>query len=80
MNFRRRSKISKTKKVVMIVSEFLIGGVGLSVGSGVTISALALVGLICVSSVSFLSSTSTLVTNEYISKLKIRYTKLRGMD
>ena len=61
----------------MIVSEILIGGVELGVGSGLTISGLAPVGIMCAGSVSFLSSVSTLITNEYISKLKIRYTKIR---
>ena len=61
----------------MIVSEVLIGGVGLNPGSGLTISGLTAVGIVCASSVSFLSGISTLTTNECISKLKIRYTKLR---
>ena len=52
----------------MIVSEFLIGSVGLGGGSGLTISALAPVGIMCASSISFLSSTSTLFTNEQFSK------------
>ena len=34
-------------------------------------------GIIISSSAALLPSTSTLITNEYISKLKIRYTKLR---
>ena len=61
----------------MVVSEFPIGSVGLGVGSGLTISGLAPVGIMCASSISFLSSISTLITNEYFSKLKIRCTKLR---
>ena len=61
----------------MIVSEIFIGSVGLSVGSGLTISGLALVGIMCASNISFLSSISTLSTSEYFSKLRIRYTKLR---
>ena len=35
------------------------------------------VGIIASSSTAFLSSIAILITNEYISKLKIRYTKLR---
>ena len=62
----------------MIVSEILVGSAGLSVGSGMTILRLAHVGIMCASSISFLSSISTLITNEYFSKLKIRYTKLRN--
>ena len=61
----------------MIVSEFLIGSVGVGVASGLTVSGLAPVGIMYASSISFLSSISTLITNEYFSKLKIRYTKLR---
>ena len=61
----------------MIVSEVSIGSAGLGVGSGLTTSGLAPVRTICASSISFLSTISTLITNEYFSKLKIRYTKLR---
>ena len=57
----------------MIVSEILIGSVGLGVGSGLTMSGLAPVGIMCAISVSFLSSTSTIIKNEYFSKWKIRY-------
>ena len=61
----------------MIVSEILKGVSGLCVGSGLTISGIAPVGMVTAGSISFLSSISTLITNEYFSKLKIRYTKLR---
>ena len=75
--YRKKYKNLNKKKVFMIVSEILIGGVGLGVGSGLTVSGLAPVGIMCAGSISFLSSLSTLITNEYISKLTIRYTKLR---
>ena len=55
------------KKIFMIVSERLIGSVGLSVGSGLTISGLAPVGVTCAGIISFSSSFSTLITNEYFS-------------
>ena len=61
----------------MMVSEISLGSVGLGVGSSLTISGLAPVGIVCAGSISFLSSKSTLITNEYFSKLKIRYNKLR---
>ena len=61
----------------MIVSENLIGSVGLDVGSGLTVTGLAPVGIMCASSISFLSSISTLITNECFSNLKNRYIKLR---
>ena len=60
----------------MTVSYILVGGVGLSVGSGLTVSGLAPVGIMCATSISFLSSISTLFINEYFSKLRIRCTKL----
>ena len=56
----------------MLVSEVSIGVGGLGVGSGLTLSGKAPVGMIIASSISFLSSISTLVTNEYLSKLKMR--------
>ena len=55
----------------------MIGSVGLGVGSGLTISGLAPVGFMCASSISFLSNVSRQNTNEFFSKLKFRYTKLR---
>ena len=61
----------------MIVSDFLIGTVGLSVGSGLSIPGSAPVGVVCAGSFSFLSGISTLIASENISKVKIRFTKLR---
>ena len=55
-------------KVFMIVSEILIGSIGSGVGSGLTMSRLAPVGIMCAICVSFLSSTSTIIINEYFSK------------
>ena len=69
-------KLNK-KKVFMIVSEILLGSFGLGVGSGLTTSRLAPVGIMSCSSISFLSSILTLITIEYFSEMKIRYPKLR---
>ena len=74
----KQCEISNKNKVFMIASEILFGGVGLSIGSGLTTSGLAPVGIMCASSISFLSKISTLITNEYFSILKIGYTKLRN--
>ena len=60
----------------MIVSEILFGSAGQGVGSGLTISGLFPVGILCASCVSFLSSISTLIVNEYFPKSKLRCTKL----
>ena len=75
--YKKKYKSLNKKKVFMINSEILIGSVGLGVGSGLTVSGLAPLGTTCASSISFLFSISTLITNEYFSKLKPRYTKLR---
>ena len=74
--YKKEYKSLNKKKIIMIVSEILFGVVGLGVGSGLTISGLAPVGIMCASSLSFLYSFSTLITNEHFSKLRIRYTKL----
>ena len=73
----KKKKKSLNKKKFMIVSEILIGVGSLSVGSGLTVSGIAPVGMVTAGSISFLSSISTLVTNDFFLKLKIRYTKLR---
>ena len=65
------------RNVFMIVSEKLNGSVGLGVGRGLTESGLAHVAITCAGSIPFLSSISTLITNENFSRLKIRYTKLK---
>ena len=51
MNIIKKYKSLNKKKVFMIVSEILIDGVGLSVGSGLTISGLAPVGITCAGSI-----------------------------
>ena len=60
----------------MIITEILIGS-----GSAIGSSTMGLInpgaGIIISSSTALLTSIAILITNEYISKLKIRYTKLR---
>ena len=64
------------KKVLLIITEILVGA-----GSAVGSSTMGLInpgaGIIISSSTALLTSIAILITNEYISKLKIRYTKLR---
>ena len=64
------------KKTLLIITEILVGA-----GSAVGSSTMGLinpgVGIIISSSTALLTSIAILITNEYISKLKIRYTKLR---
>ena len=64
------------KKILLIITEILVGS-----GSAIGSSAMSLInpgaGIIISSSTALLTSIAILITNEYISKLKIRYTKLR---
>ena len=62
--------------MLLIITEILVGA-----GSAVGSLSMALInrgaGIIISSSTALLTSIAILITNEYISKLKIRYTKLR---
>ena len=64
------------KKILLIITEILIGS-----GSTISISTLGLINpgasIIISSSTALLTSIAILITNEDISNLKIRYTKLR---
>ena len=59
-----------------IITEFLVGG-GSAIGSSTMSLINPGVGIIISSSTALLTSIAILFTNQYISKLKIRYTKLR---
>ena len=60
----------------MIITEIMIGS-----GSAISTSTMSLInpsiGIVLTSSTALLTSLAILITNEYISKLKLRYTKLR---
>ena len=64
------------KKALIIITKILVGS-----GSTVSTSAMGLInpgaGIFISSSTALLTSIVILITNEYINKLKIRYTKLR---
>ena len=64
------------KKVLLIIIKILIGS-----GSAVSTSTLSLInpsiGIVLTSSTALLTSLAFLITNEYIPKIKLRYTKLR---
>ena len=67
---------SYKKKVLLIITELLVGS-----GSAIGTSTMSLlnpsIGIVLTSSTGLLTSIAILITNEYISKLKTRYTKLR---
>ena len=74
--YKKKYKRLNKKKVLLIVTEVLIGS-----GSAISTSTMSLInpsiGIVLTSSTALLTSLAILITNEYISKLKLRYTKLR---
>ena len=74
--YKKLYKSLNKKKILLIITEILVAA-----GSAVGSSSMALInagaGIIISSSTALLTSVAILITNEYISKLKIRYTKLR---
>ena len=75
-SYKKKYKSLNKKKVLIIITEILIGS-----GSSITSSTFSIVnpsiGKPIASCSALLTSIAILITNEYISKLKIRYTKLR---
>ena len=74
--YRKKYKNLNKKKTLLIITEILVGA-----SSAVGTSTMGLInpgaGIIILSSTALLTSIAILITIEYISKLKIRYTKLR---
>ena len=74
--YEKKYKNLNKKKTLLIITEILVG-----TGSAVGSSTMGLInpgaGIIIPSSPALLTSIATLITNEYISKLKIRYTNFR---
>ena len=75
-SYKKNYKSLNKKKILLIITEILVGP-----GSAVGSSSMALVNpgavITISSSTALITSIAILITNEYISKLKIRYTKLR---
>ena len=74
--YKEKYKSLNKKKILLIITEILVGS-----GSAVTSSTFSLInpsiGIPIASCSALLTSIAILITNEYISKLKIIYTKLR---
>ena len=74
--YKKIYKSSKKIKILLIISEILVGS-----GSAIGTSTMSLInpsiGIVLTSSTALLTTLAILITNEYISKLKLRYTKLR---
>ena len=75
-NYRKKYKSLNKKKVIIIITESLIGA-GLTFSSSTLAILNPSVGIIISSSTALLTSIAILITIDYISKLKLRYTKLR---
>ena len=75
-SYKKKYKSINKKKILLIISEILIGS-----GSAISTSTMSIInpsiGIVLTSSTALLTSLAILFTNEYISKLKLRYTKLR---
>ena len=75
-SYKKKYKSLNKKKILLIITEILVGS-----GSAIGTSTMSLinpsVGIVLTSSTALLTSLAILITNEYISKLKLRYTKLR---
>ena len=74
--YKKKYKSLNKKKILLIITEILIGG-GSAIGTSTMSVINPSIGIIASSSTAFLTSLAILITNEYISKLKLRYTKLR---
>ena len=74
--YKKKYKSLNKKKILLIITEILVGSAS-AVGSSTMGLINPGVGIVVSSSTALLTSIAILITNEYISKLKIRYTKLR---
>ena len=74
--YKKKYKSLNKKKILLIITEILIGS-----GSVIGSSAMSIISpgpaIVISSSTALLTSIAILITNEYISKLKIRYTKIK---
>ena len=75
-SYKKKYKSLNKNKILLIITEILIGS-----GSATGTSTMSLlnpsIGIVLTSSTALLTRIVILITNEYISKLKTRYTKLR---
>ena len=75
-SYKKKYKSLNKKKVLLIITELLVGS-GLAIGTSTMSLLNPSIGIVLTSSTGLLTSIAILITNEYISKLKTRYTKLR---
>ena len=69
--YKKKYKYLNKKKILLIITEILVGA-GSAVGSSSMVLINPGAGIVISSSTALLTSIAILITNEYISKLKIR--------
>ena len=73
--YKKKYKSLNKKKILLIITESLIGS-GSASGTFTMSLINPSIGMVLTSSTALLTIIAILITNEFISKLKIRYTKL----
>ena len=74
--YKKKYKSLNKKKILLIIIEILVGS-GSAISTSIMLIINPSIGIVLTSSTALLTSLAILITNEYISKLKLRYTKLR---
>ena len=75
-NTKRNIKVQKKKKILLIVTEILVGS-GSAIGTSTMSIINPSIGVVLTSSTSLVTSLAILITKQYISKSKTSYRKLR---
>ena len=73
--YKKNYESLNIKKILLIITEILVG-TGSAVGSSTMSLINAGAGIVISSSTALLTSIAILITNDHISKLKTRYTKM----
>ena len=74
--YKKKYKSLNKKNILLNITEILVGA-GSAIGSSSMVLINPGAGIVISSSTALLTSIAILITNEYISKLKIRYIKFR---
>ena len=77
--YKKKYKSLNKKKVSLIITEVLLGS-GLAISTSAMSLIVPSIGIVLTNSTALLTSIAILITNEHISKLKLRYTKLRDWN
>ena len=75
-SYKKKHKSLNKKKVILIITEILIGS-GSAIGTSTMSLLTPSIGIVLTSSTALLTIIAILITNEHLSELEIRYTKLR---